>query len=98
MSVSASDAVEQLLQFLFEHISRLAVGFEITAVRIGDSLVGNARRVFVDHVNFSAAAQLIDLLDVSGRHHEDEIGFGDDGGRELSRAADSAVEPWRRHE
>ena len=52
----------------------------------------DARRVLVDHVYLAAAAQLLHLLEVAGRHDEDQVGFGDDCRRELAGAVTGQVE------
>src|SRR5438270_12364578 len=82
--VSAAKTVEQLLQLALQHVSRLSIGFEVAAVRIGDPLVGGAGCVLVDYVHFSAPAQLLHLLEVAGCHDEDEICLRDDGRRQFS--------------
>ena len=70
----------------------MAIGLEITAVRIGDSLVRCTGGVFVDDVNFAASAELLHLLQMARRHNENEIGLGNDCGREFSRAMPGEID------
>src|SRR3954462_11259792 len=89
---SARETVEQLFQLLLQYVGGLAICIQIATVRIGDAPMLRARRVSVDDVYLPAAAELDHLLDVAGRHHEDQIGFGNDRRRKLSGAVSSQVE------
>src|SRR3954471_10464359 len=71
--MSALKTVEESLQLILENVGRVPIGVEVTPVRIADSLVGCSRGVLVDHVHLSSTAHLLHLLDVTWRHHEDQI-------------------------
>src|SRR5438034_6161291 len=89
---SASETVEQFLELALQNVGGVAIRFEITPVRIGDSLVRRTGGVFVYDVNFAATTELLHLLQMPRRHNENEIGFGDDCGRELSRAMSREID------
>src|SRR6266550_3677763 len=90
--LSAGKSIEQLFELPLQDIGGAPVRLEVAAVGIRYSLVRSARSVFVDYMNFSAPTQLLYLLQMAGGHHENEISFGNDRGRELSGAMSGEID------